>query len=130
MNASAHASASEDDGDREPADRFCEAWGDLLRSAHDGTLTSGTTRRLVNRTTVLLNLARTSEPVDPGPASEAGAMLVHAHYTDPATLARAVELLLDHGADHGADDGRGPALAGAFAAGWAMALRERTLREQ
>jgi diguanylate cyclase (GGDEF)-like protein/PAS domain S-box-containing protein len=126
VNASAPAPASDDDGDRDPADLFREAWGDLLNSGHGGTLTSGTKRRLVTRTTMLLDRARSTVPFDSAPAAEAGALLVHAHYTDPALLAQVVELLQDRRLD----DGRGPALAGAFAAGWAVALRERTLREQ
>ena len=105
---------------------FREAWSVLLHSGHGGTLTAGTRRRLVNRTTALLNRARSEEPFDSGPAAEAGAMLVHAHYTDPTVLARVVELLQEQPLG----DGRGPALAGAFAAGWAVAARERTLVEQ
>ncbi len=112
--------------EEDPAARFRDAWGELLHSGHGGTLTPGTRRRLVSRTTSLLHRARTEEPFDAAPAAEAGGMLVHAHYTDPALLARVVELLQEQPLS----DDRGPALAGAFAAGWAVALRERTLREQ
>ncbi|MHA6764298.1 putative bifunctional diguanylate cyclase/phosphodiesterase [Streptacidiphilus sp. PAMC 29251] len=107
-------------------DRFGEAWAALLHDGHGGTLTAGTKRRLVTRTTALLNRARNEDPFDPALAQEAGAMLVHAHYTDPAMLARVVGLVQEPPL---ADD-RGPGLAGAFAVGWAVALREQTLHEQ
>ncbi|MFC1407986.1 putative bifunctional diguanylate cyclase/phosphodiesterase [Streptacidiphilus sp. N1-12] len=108
------------------ADRFCRAWTELLHSGHGGTLTTGTRRRLAARTTALLNRARNDDPFDPAPAEEAGAVLVHAHYTDPAMFARLVAVVQEPPLG----DGRGPALAGAFAAGWAGALREQTLHEQ
>jgi hypothetical protein len=78
------------DGNTDPADRFREAWADLLHAGHGGTLTAGIRSRLVNRTTALLARARTNEPFDSGPAAEAGSLLVHAHYTDPGLLAQVV----------------------------------------
>jgi diguanylate cyclase (GGDEF)-like protein/PAS domain S-box-containing protein len=111
--------------DLEP-DPFRRAWAELLHSGHGGTLTPATKRRLVARTTALLNRARQDDPFDPDAAREAGALLVHAHYTDPAILAQVVELVQEQPMANG----RGPELAGAFAAGWAVALREQTLHEQ
>ncbi|MFC1420349.1 putative bifunctional diguanylate cyclase/phosphodiesterase [Streptacidiphilus cavernicola] len=107
-------------------DAFCQAWAEVLHAGHGGTLTPGTRRRLVARTTQLLNRARNDHPFDPASAEQVGALLVHAHYTDPAMLASAVQLVQEPPLP----DGRGPELAGAFAAGWAVALREQTLHEQ
>jgi diguanylate cyclase (GGDEF)-like protein/PAS domain S-box-containing protein len=110
----------------EADDRFCKAWAELLHGGHGGTLTAGTKHRLVARTTELMTRARNDDPFDSSPAEEAGALLVYAHYTDPMLLARGVELAQGPPLA----DGRGPELAGAFAAGWAGALREQTLHEQ
>ncbi|MFC1438731.1 EAL domain-containing protein [Streptacidiphilus sp. N1-10] len=110
-------------------DRFAEAWAALLHGRdgdHGGTLTPGTKRRLVARTTALLHRARNEDPFDPVLAEEVGALLVHAHYTDPGMLARVVELVQEPPLA----EGRGPELAGAFAVGWAVTLREQTLHEQ
>ncbi|PWI40967.1 EAL domain-containing protein [Streptomyces sp. ICBB 8177] len=104
---------------------FEEAWARLLREGHGAAVHPGTLGRLVARTIELLGRARDADPFDPAPAEEAGALLVEAHFTDSAVLSRAVELLLGHPAgDHA------PKVAGAFASGWTVALRDRTLREQ
>ncbi|WP_246102265.1 putative bifunctional diguanylate cyclase/phosphodiesterase [Streptomyces piniterrae] len=81
---------------------------------------------LVSTTAELLRRAHDDDPFDVASAEQAGSLLVEAHFTDSGVLARAVALLQSWPA---ADD-RGPALTGAFAAGWSAALRERTLREQ
>ncbi|MER5635341.1 EAL domain-containing protein [Kitasatospora sp. NPDC002227] len=106
--------------------RFQEEWTRLLESGHGVAVHPGILRRLTERTANLLHRAQHEEPFQATLATEAGALLVEEHFTDPAVLARAVELL--HA--HPAPGARGPALCGAFAAGWAAALRERTLREQ
>ncbi|WP_354643328.1 putative bifunctional diguanylate cyclase/phosphodiesterase [Kitasatospora camelliae] len=108
------------------SDGFRDVWAALLRREHGGAVDPGEFGVLVSETAELLDRARTDHPFHPALAERAGAMLVDAHYTDPALLARAVTLLQRTRAG----DGRGPELAGAFAAGWAAALRERTLREQ
>ncbi|PYC84055.1 GGDEF domain-containing protein [Streptomyces tateyamensis] len=83
--------------------------------------------RLVSRTTELLQLAQAEEDaLDTGAAAEAGALLVESHFTDPDLLAGAIGLLQAGGPGQL----RCAELAGAFAAGWAEALRERTLQEQ
>ena len=106
--------------------RFQEAWAGLLAAGHGAAVHPGILDRLVSRTAGLLQRARREEPFEAAYAEQAGALLVDAHFTDPAVLARAVALLYEQPNA----DGRGPALCGAFAAGWATALRERTLREQ
>ncbi|WP_051797838.1 putative bifunctional diguanylate cyclase/phosphodiesterase [Streptomyces sp. NRRL S-337] len=106
--------------------RFRDSWSRLLRQGHGAAVSPGVLGPLVYRTAELLSRAHGEEPFDPGPAERAGALLVEAQFTDPVVLARAVELLQEWPAS----DGRGPALTGAFAAGWSAALRDRTLREQ
>ncbi|WP_441248989.1 putative bifunctional diguanylate cyclase/phosphodiesterase [Kitasatospora sp. McL0602] len=106
--------------------RFAEEWALLLESGHGVAMHPDILQQLILRTAVLLHRAQAEEPFRSVFAAEAGALLVEAHFTDPAVLARAVELLQEHPVA----DGRGPALCGAFAAGWAAALRERTLQEQ
>ncbi|GAA1235668.1 cyclic Di-GMP phosphodiesterase RmdA [Kitasatospora nipponensis] len=103
-----------------------EDWARLLRTGQGGAMHPGALHRLVTRTTALLHGAQRQERLDSGSAAEAGALLVEAHFTDPDLLARAIGLL--HAGEP--QDPRGAELAGAFAAGWAAALRERTLQEQ
>ncbi|MFE4603962.1 putative bifunctional diguanylate cyclase/phosphodiesterase [Kitasatospora indigofera] len=114
----------------EPAEaeaaRFREDWAGLLATGHGAAVHPGILHRLVARTAGLLHRARREDPFEVHFAEQAGALLVDAHFTDPAVLARAIALL--HRQPDG--NGRGPAVCGAFAAGWAAALRERTLREQ
>ena len=103
-----------------------EAWAELLRDTHGGAVRLGDLGPLTSRTYKLLRRALEDEPFDGSPAGRAGALLVDAHFTDAVLPARAVELLVCH-------TGGGPraaAVAGAFAAGWATALRDRALREQ
>ncbi|MEV0371303.1 EAL domain-containing protein [Streptomyces sp. NPDC050636] len=109
-----------------PSVRFRDAWSRLLREDHGAAMSPGVLGPLVSSTAELLRHAHDDDPFDAAPAEQAGALLVDAHFTDPAVLARAVGLLQEWPT---ADD-RGPALTGAFAAGWSAALRERTLREQ
>ncbi|MDH6137132.1 diguanylate cyclase (GGDEF)-like protein/PAS domain S-box-containing protein [Kitasatospora sp. MAA4] len=108
------------------ANGFPESWALLLQSGQGAAMHPGALRRLVARTTALLHHTEHGADFDAGSAEEAGALLVDAHFTDPELLARAVGLL--HGSDLA--QGRTAELTGAFAAGWAAALRERTLQEQ
>ncbi|MEY9967931.1 diguanylate cyclase (GGDEF)-like protein/PAS domain S-box-containing protein [Streptacidiphilus sp. MAP12-16] len=109
---------------------FHEAWEELLHgqgmAMHPRTL-----RRIAASTSGLLHRARDETPFDPALAEEAAAVLVNAQFTDPQLLAEAVELLQTQLVpDERGPDICQPALAGAFAAGWAAALRDRTLRDQ
>ncbi len=106
---------------------FHKAWTGLLRDMHGGVVRPGVLDPLVSRTLELLDLAREREPFDGTPAAEAGALLVEAHFTDSAMLADAVRLLQRQS---DGDGHRAAEVAGEFAAGWSMALRDRTLREQ
>lgn len=75
-----------------------------------------------------------AEPFDVAPAREVGRALVAAHFTGPDTLGRTVAVLptlvplLGVGSEE--LHGRVVALQGALAAGYAQALRDRTLDEQ
>jgi diguanylate cyclase (GGDEF)-like protein/PAS domain S-box-containing protein len=113
------------DPDRGTAEGFQDAWGHLLRhqsmSLHPRSL-----RRITAGTTALLQRAAEESPFDPALVEQAAAQLVNAHFTDPRLLAGAVDLLQAQPLP----DRRGSAIAGAFAVGWAAALRDRTLREQ
>lgn len=106
--------------------RFRDSWSRLLQEGHGAAVTPGVLGPLVYRTAELLSRAHSDDPFDASLAELAGVLLVEAQFTDPMVLAQAVGLLQEWPA---ADD-RGPALTGAFAAGWSTALRDRTLREQ
>lgn len=106
--------------------QFEESWAALLREGLGLTVQPGARQRLTARTAELLRRSWQGDPVCTAAAEEAGTLLVEAHYTDPSVLARAVELLQAHPVPKD----RGPVVAGAFAAGWAAALREQTLRDQ
>ncbi|MDH6109693.1 diguanylate cyclase (GGDEF)-like protein/PAS domain S-box-containing protein [Kitasatospora sp. MAP12-15] len=127
--SSSPTESSPNDSAAGAADGFPESWALLLQGGQGVAMHPGALRRLVARTTALLlqhTEADPSDGFDAGPAEQAGALLVDAHFTDPDLLARAVGLL--HGSDLA--QGRTAELTGAFAAGWAAALRERTLAEQ
>ncbi|MEU1540044.1 EAL domain-containing protein [Actinacidiphila glaucinigra] len=109
-----------------PAPDFADAWSQLLRSGPGMALPPQTLRRVAATTADLLRRALGGRTCDTGLAEQAGTLLVEAHFTDPEILAAAVALLQIQPAG----PERVPAVAGAFASGWAAALRERTLREQ
>ncbi|MDI5962622.1 EAL domain-containing protein [Streptomyces sp. SL13] len=113
-------------GDLDGRARFRTAWAGLLRDPHGGAVPPRALEPLASRTAALLLRAGQGDAFGPEPARQAGAELVDAHCTDPALLADAVVLL--HRLPCPAR--RAAAVAGAFAAGWAAALRDRTLREQ
>ncbi|SEL80808.1 putative bifunctional diguanylate cyclase/phosphodiesterase [Streptacidiphilus jiangxiensis] len=96
-----------------PESDFRERWSALL-GRHGTPLHPAKVEALSTRTAALICQGR------PGAAASA---LVAAHFTDPDLLIGAVELLRNAPAQEGDP-------AGAFAAAWAIALRERTLRQQ
>lgn len=105
---------------------FTEAWYRLLRSGQGLALPPPTLAQVAGRTAELLRRSLAGTAADTPLADEAAALLVDAHFTDPEILAHAVALLHTQRAA----PGRVAVVSGAFAAGWAAALRERTLREQ
>lgn len=106
--------------------RFAAEWARLLSEGHGTAVRPGLLRHLVTGTTELLLRAHRDDPFDASKAARVGSLLVQHQFTDPQLMARAVELLQDWPAG----DDRGAALTGAFAAGWATALRDRTLHDQ
>ncbi|WP_042398242.1 putative bifunctional diguanylate cyclase/phosphodiesterase [Streptacidiphilus carbonis] len=96
-----------------PRPSFPERWTRLLR-AHGSALHPRKIDALGSRTADLVLSGR---------ADQAAADLVNAHFTDPEMLVQAVELLRFTGFQD-------PDPVGAFAAGWATSLRERTLVQQ
>ncbi|WP_328908488.1 EAL domain-containing protein [Streptomyces sp. NBC_00234] len=106
--------------------RFAAEWAQLLSEGHGAAVRPGLLRHLVTGTTELLLRAHRDDPFDASKAARVGSLLVQHQFTDPQLMARAVELLQDWPAG----DDRGAALTGAFAAGWATALRDRTLHDQ
>ncbi|MGW3241115.1 putative bifunctional diguanylate cyclase/phosphodiesterase [Streptomyces sp. NPDC001070] len=109
-----------------PARDFANAWSRLLRSGPGLALPPLTLRQVAATTADLLSRALGEPTCDTSLAEQAGTLLVEAHFTEPEILADAVALLQIQPAD----PERVPAVTGAFASGWASALRERTLREQ
>ncbi|GAA2748164.1 putative bifunctional diguanylate cyclase/phosphodiesterase [Kitasatospora cinereorecta] len=110
----------------ETGGEFHAAWTAMLRAGHGSAVHPSVLGRLAVESGDLLYRAAQDQPFQPRLAGQAGALLVDNHFTDPAVLADALEVLQAQPLP----DDRGPALCGAFAAGWAAALRERTLREQ
>ncbi|MGW8883748.1 putative bifunctional diguanylate cyclase/phosphodiesterase [Streptomyces sp. NPDC055749] len=108
------------------AARFAAAWARLLGEGHGTAVRPGLLSHLVTGTTELLMRSHQDDPFDASLAARVGSLLVQHQFTDPQLLARSVELLQGWPAH----DDRGPALTGAFAAGWATALRDRTLHDQ
>ncbi|MEY9847204.1 diguanylate cyclase (GGDEF)-like protein/PAS domain S-box-containing protein [Streptacidiphilus sp. BW17] len=92
---------------------FTARWARLLR-AHGSPLHPLKIDALAARTTALIR---------DGHADQAASALLNAHFTDPELLVGAVELLRTA-------PSRVPGSAGMFAAAWAAALREKTLRQQ
>ncbi|MFJ4674832.1 putative bifunctional diguanylate cyclase/phosphodiesterase [Kitasatospora sp. NPDC088783] len=105
---------------------FRDAWAAMLRAGHGAAVRPGVLNPLIARTAELLHRASREQPFRPELAGQAGALLIDNQFTDPQLLAEAVQLIQRQPVP----DDRGPVLGGAFAAGWAAALRERTLREQ
>jgi diguanylate cyclase (GGDEF)-like protein/PAS domain S-box-containing protein len=91
---------------------------------------------LLDELTTELVSALLAEPFEPEPARAAGARLVTAHFTGSGTIQRSVQVLGERLLDElglVGDDrlaGRVARLQGSLAAGYAQALRERTLGEQ
>ncbi|WP_455353334.1 putative bifunctional diguanylate cyclase/phosphodiesterase [Streptomyces sp. SYSU K217416] len=142
----AGSAAEEPDGPEGRLRRFATIWS---RAIFPATATSLTRPEFEQR---LLPLARTlsgalhARPFDPSPAQEVGAGLVGMHCTDPDALSRTLGVvdayLVLYCGDSGGPGGPGGGLAPdecrarcarlqhALAAGFARALRERTLTEQ
>ncbi|MFF8828704.1 putative bifunctional diguanylate cyclase/phosphodiesterase [Streptomyces sp. NPDC015131] len=140
MPARAPGPQVEPDGPEDRLQRFATIWS---RAVFPVTATS-LTRPEIERH--LLPLARAlsdalhARPFDAAPAHRVGAALVAAHCTDPDALSRTLGVVDSYLVLYCGGDGEGAAaeelrarcarLQHALAAGFAQALRERTLAEQ
>jgi diguanylate cyclase (GGDEF)-like protein/PAS domain S-box-containing protein len=110
-------------------ERIARAWA---RAIAGTSYVSMSRRELQSYLAVLagrLVSAVTAETFEPSVGYEVGAALVEAHFTQPASLDHTLCVLTEQLGNAGGRV-RGPALQGALAAGYARALRERTLAEQ
>ncbi|MEU6879017.1 EAL domain-containing protein [Streptomyces sp. NPDC046712] len=132
-------SGAEPDGPEDRLRRFATIWS---RAIFPVTATSLTRAEFEQH---LLPIARTlsaalhDRPFDTAPAHRAGAALVAAHCTDPDALSRTLGVIESYLVLYCGDERNTPAeelrarcarLQHALAAGFAQALRERTLAEQ
>ncbi|MEV0777526.1 putative bifunctional diguanylate cyclase/phosphodiesterase [Streptomyces sp. NPDC050433] len=135
--------AAEPDGVEDRLRRFATIWS---RAIFPATATSLTRTEFEQHLLPLARLLRDAlhdKIFDAAPAHGVGAALVAAHCTDPDALARSLGVVdaylvlycgaaADPAGDHAAEElrARCARLQHAFAAGFALALRERTLAEQ
>ncbi|HET9381232.1 MAG TPA: EAL domain-containing protein [Streptomyces sp.] len=136
MNADAEAE-TEPDGPEDRVRRFATIWS---RAVFPVTSTSSTRPEFERQLVPLarrLSEALRSRVFDAGEGQAVGAALVAAHCTDPEALSRTLDcveayLVLYCGEDGDQEDlrARSARLQHAMAAGFAEALRERTLSEQ
>ena len=129
---------SAQDGPEDRLRRFAAIWS---RAIYPATATSMTAKEFEEH---LAGLARSlrdallARPFDPSPALAVGAGLVQAHCTDAHTLPRTLGVIDSYlvlycsGGTLSAEEGRARSarLQHSLAAGYAQALRERTLCEQ
>jgi diguanylate cyclase (GGDEF)-like protein/PAS domain S-box-containing protein len=115
------------------AERLAQHWARAIAWTSFVSMTSGELAvHLTGPATRLLD-ALIAEKSDPQPAHEVGAGLVAAHFTQPASLDRTLVVLDEQLGEYAESLGKGSRLGllqGALAAGYAQALRERTLSEQ
>ncbi|GAA4434782.1 putative bifunctional diguanylate cyclase/phosphodiesterase [Phytohabitans houttuyneae] len=115
------------------AERLAQHWARAIAWTSFVSMTSGELAvHLTGPATRLLD-ALIAEKSDPQPAHDVGAGLVAAHFTQPASLDRTLVVLDEQLGEYAESIGKGSRLGllqGALAAGYAQALRERTLSEQ
>ncbi|RKT51575.1 putative bifunctional diguanylate cyclase/phosphodiesterase [Saccharothrix australiensis] len=118
------------------AESFARTWATAVIGSSYVPMTRAEVAEHLQALTEVLVHALYASPFRTAPGYEIGARLVEAHFTGTDTLGRSVQLLGD---DLLAELGIAPdelmrsrlaALQGALAAGYARALRERTLAEQ
>ncbi|WP_016697205.1 putative bifunctional diguanylate cyclase/phosphodiesterase [Actinoalloteichus spitiensis] len=117
----------------EACERFGRGWAALVSGTSYVSMSRSEMVEFLSRLARRLLVALTTEPFVARPAWEVGAELVEAHFTSPASIEQTVVLVgTELGALTGTDvpQGRVAALQGAVAAGYANALRQRTLEEQ
>jgi diguanylate cyclase (GGDEF)-like protein/PAS domain S-box-containing protein len=106
------------------AERLARAWARAINGTSYVPMSKKELQTYLTGLASQLIIAVTAETFEPSIGYDVGASLVKAHFTQPASLDRTVCVLTEHLGD------RALALQGALAAGYAQALRERTLAEQ
>jgi diguanylate cyclase (GGDEF)-like protein/PAS domain S-box-containing protein len=106
------------------AERLARAWARAINGTSYVPMSKKELQTYLTALASKLITAVTAETFEPTIGYDVGASLVKAHFTQPASLDRTVCVLTEHLGD------RALALQGALAAGYAQALRERTLAEQ
>jgi diguanylate cyclase (GGDEF)-like protein/PAS domain S-box-containing protein len=115
---------------------FADVWTSAILGTSYVPMSRDEVMDLLDELTSQLVTALLAEPFVPDAAKEAGARLVSAHFTGSTTIEKSVQVvgerLLDELGLVGDDrlSGRVARLQGSLAAGYAQALRERTLSEQ
>jgi diguanylate cyclase (GGDEF)-like protein/PAS domain S-box-containing protein len=115
---------------------FAKVWASAIAGTSYVPMSGAEVVALLDELSAELADAVLGETFSPVPARDAGAKLVAAHFTGTATLERSVHVLGERLLDelglghHPRLLGRVQRLQGALAAGYAQALRERTLAEQ
>ncbi|WP_204843195.1 putative bifunctional diguanylate cyclase/phosphodiesterase [Saccharothrix algeriensis] len=118
------------------AESFARTWATAVIGSSYVPMTRAEVAEHLRALTEVLVHALHASPFRTAPGYEIGARLVEAHFTGTDTLGRTVQLLGDDLLDElgiAPDElmrSRLAALQGALAAGYARALRERTLSEQ
>jgi diguanylate cyclase (GGDEF)-like protein/PAS domain S-box-containing protein len=115
---------------------FAGVWASAISGTSYVPMSRDEVIDLLDELTSELVTALLAEQFEPGAAKHAGARLVTAHFTGSGTIERSVQVLGERLLDElglAGDDrltGRVARLQGSLAAGYAQALRERTLGEQ
>ncbi|MEU8567331.1 EAL domain-containing protein [Streptomyces pathocidini] len=127
------------DGPEEGPRGFARIWGRAIYPATATSLTCAEFEEYLVPSARTLSDTLRARPFDPTPALAVGGALVAAHCTDPGALPRSLGVVDSYlvrycapGAELTAEEGRARCsrIQHAVAAGFAQALRERTLTEQ
>ncbi|GAA3308983.1 putative bifunctional diguanylate cyclase/phosphodiesterase [Streptomyces cinereospinus] len=129
--------SAEPDGPEDRLRRFATIWSRAVYPATSTSLTRPEFEELLLPLARRLSAALRARAFDAGEGRAVGAALVDAHCTDPDALSRALDCVDAYLVLYCGDDGpqedlraRSARLQHAMAAGFAQALRERTLAEQ
>jgi diguanylate cyclase (GGDEF)-like protein/PAS domain S-box-containing protein len=122
---------------QESARSFASVWATAISGTSYVPMSRAEVVDLLAELATWLAAAVSDEPFSPEPARAVGARLVQAHFTGSGTIETSIRVVGEHLLDQlglAGDDallaGRVARLQGSMAAGYALALRERTLGEQ
>jgi diguanylate cyclase (GGDEF)-like protein/PAS domain S-box-containing protein len=111
------------------AERIARAWARALAGTSYVSMTRKELLAYLTGAAETLVAAVTADTFEPGPGFKVGIALVEAHFTQPTSLDRTLDTLTEQLGKAGKPV-RARALISALAAGYAQALRDRTLAEQ